>query len=149
MSELKLDGKGKTFGIVVSRFNEYITRILYEGCVNTLVKLGVNKKNISTIWVPGLFEIPSAVRRILRKKVDAIITLGCAIKGETRHFEHLSREVIASLCEINRTQDIPVVTGIILAENLTQAIERSGSKLGNKGKEAALAAVEMSNLDGL
>lgn len=143
----RLMGNGKKIALVVSRFNEYITKRLYESCIETLSSLGVSEKDIKTFWVPGAFEIPFAVKKIAAKnQVDAIIALGCIIKGDTRDFDHLAREVISSLCEINRNYDIPISKGIILAENSVQAIERAGVKMTNKGREAALAALEMANL---
>jgi 6,7-dimethyl-8-ribityllumazine synthase len=132
---------------VVSRFNEFITARLLEGCENTLNRHGVPPDRIDVVWVPGSFEIPTAARRIAaRRGADAIICLGCVIRGDTRHYDHVCRETARGIAEVGRRTGVPCIYGVLTCENLEQAIERAGTKLGNAGRSAALAALEMASL---
>lgn len=140
------DGRGKRFVIIVSRFNEFLTRHMLEACRDTLLRHGARARSIRTLWVPGAHEIPTALKRALRRRPHAAICLGCIIRGSTPHFDLLAAETHRGIAEISRETGIPVAYGVITAENLEQAIERAGTKLGNKGREAALAALEMANL---
>ena len=138
---------GFRFAIVVARFNEYITSKLLEGCENTLHRHGVKPEQIDVVWVPGSFEIPTAARKIaLQKSVDAIICLGCVIRGETAHYDHVCRETAKGIAEVGRRTGVPCIFGILTTENIEQAIERAGTKMGNAGRSAATAAIEMASL---
>jgi len=143
----KLDAKGKNFAIVVSRFNEFITQKLLESAVDCLVRHHAEEKNITVVWVPGAFEIPLVAQKLAQsRKFSAVICLGAIIRGETPHFEFISNQVAVNIGKVALESDVPVIFGVITTENLEQAIERAGSKAGNKGWEAALAAIEMANL---
>jgi 6,7-dimethyl-8-ribityllumazine synthase len=138
---------GKRYALVVSRFNEFITSKLLDGAVDTLKRHGVDDKEISVIWVPGAFEIPHAARKLASaKKYDAIICLGAVIRGATPHHEYISAEVTKGVAHVGLAADVPVIYGVITPDTLEQAIERAGTKSGNKGKEAAESAIEMANL---
>ncbi|HLG43196.1 MAG TPA: 6,7-dimethyl-8-ribityllumazine synthase [Planctomycetota bacterium] len=140
-------GNGKRFAVVVSRFNEFITEHLLEGCLDTLRRHGVADRAVQIVRVPGALEIPVALKRVLqRRKPHAAICLGCVIRGETPHFDHVAAETSRGIAEVSREAGIPVAHGVIAADTLEQAIERAGAKMGNKGREAALAALEMANL---
>lgn len=141
------DGRNKRFAIVVARFNEFITRQLLEGALDTLLRHGVKEADIEVTWVPGSFEIPMAAQKIARgKKIDAIITLGAVIRGETPHFDYVCGESAKGIAQVALQTGVPVAYGIITAENTEQAIERAGLKQGNKGRDAAMTALEMANL---
>ncbi len=143
----KLDAKGKSFAIVVSRFNEFITHKLLEGCIDCLVRHNADEKNITAVWVPGAFEIPVTAQKLAKSnKFSAVICLGAIVRGETPHFEFIANSVANRLGKLALESDIPIIFGVITTENLEQAIERAGTKAGNKGWEAALAAIEMTNL---
>lgn len=145
--EGELISRGKRYAIVVSRFNEFITGKLLEGATDSLRRHGVKEDEISVIWVPGAFEIPYAASRIAKgKKHDAVICLGAVIRGATPHFEYISSEVTKGVAQISLATGVPVIYGVITPDTLEQAIERAGTKAGNKGKEAAEAAIEMVNL---
>ena len=138
---------GFRFAIVVARFNEYITSKLLEDCENTLARHGVKPDQIDVVWVPGSFEIPTAARKIaLKKSADAIICLGCVIRGETAHYDHVCREAAKGIAEVGRRTGVPCIFGLLTTENLEQAIERAGTKMGNAGRSAATAAIEMASL---
>lgn len=142
-----MNGARKRFMIIVSRFNEYITKHLLESAVDTLVRHGVPKDRIDVTWVPGAMEIPVTLKRVItRKRWDAVITLGCVIRGDTPHFEYVAGECAKGIAEVARDTGIPVAFGVITADTLEQAIERAGSKMGNKGGEAAMVALEMADL---
>ena len=142
-----MDAKGMRFAIVSSRFNSFITDKLVEGAVDTLIRHNTSDNNIDVVKVPGSYEISFAVRKLLEtKKYDAIIAVGAIIRGETPHYDYLSSEVTKRLVSLSLEYNIPVSSGIITTENLEQAIERAGSKAGNRGSEAALSAIEMANL---
>jgi len=143
----ELVSKGKKYGIVVSRFNDFITSKLLEGAMDTLRRHGVKDEEIGVVWVPGSFEIPYAAARLAGgKKYDAVICLGAVIRGATPHFEYISSEVTKGIAQISLSSGTPVIYGVITPDTLEQAIERAGAKAGNKGKEAAEAAIEMVNL---
>jgi len=143
----KLDGKGQKHAIVVSRFNELLTAKLLEGAIDCLKRHGVAEKDIVVSWVPGSFEIPYAAQRLAQsKKFDAVICLGAVIRGHTPHFEYIAAETTKGIAHISLETKLPVVYGIITADTLDQAIERAGTKAGNKGWDAALSAIEMIDL---
>ena len=142
-----LNAKGFKFGIVVSRFNEFITGHLLEGALDALIRHGADEKNVEVVRVPGAFEIPMTAKRMCKsKKYDAVICLGAVIRGATPHFNYVSAEASKGVGTVALEASIPVLFGILTTDNLEQAIERSGSKSGNKGWEAALACIEMVNL---
>lgn len=145
--EGNLSGKGKKFGIVVSRFNNFVTQRLLSGAIDQLKRHGVEESGIEVTWVPGSFEIPVVGLKMARsKKYDALIALGCVIRGETDHYEHVALAVTKGLGEISMQTGVPVVFGVLTCETLEQAIDRAGAKSGNKGAEAALSAIEMADL---
>ncbi|MFH0769513.1 MAG: 6,7-dimethyl-8-ribityllumazine synthase [Chloroflexota bacterium] len=140
-------GKGLKFGVVVSRFNEFFTTKLLEGAEDALLRHGVDKEDIDTTWVPGAFEIPLIAKKLAQtKRYDAIICLGAVIRGGTPHFDYIAAEVTKGIASVGLETGIPVVYGVITTDTLEQAIERSGTKAGNKGFEAAVNAIEMANL---
>lgn len=145
--EGKLQAKGYRIGIVLSRFNQFISGHLLEGALEALKKLGAEEANISVYKVPGAFEIPLVARMLARKKqVDGILCLGVLIRGETPHFDFLSAEVTKGLAQVAMEEGLPLAYGILTVETLEQGIERAGTKAGNKGYNAAMALVEMLNL---
>lgn len=145
--EGQLIAKGKRFGIVVSRFNDFISKRLVEGAVDTLLRHGAKDNEVEIVWVPGSFEIPVVANKLARsKKFDAVICLGAVIKGSTPHFEYVASEAAKGVAKVSLDTGLPVIFGVITAENLEQAIERAGAKDGNKGRDAALSAIEMANL---
>ncbi len=140
-------GKGLKFGVVASRFNEFITKKLLEGAKDALLRHGVSEENIDIAWVPGSFEIPLASKKLAQtKRYDAIICLGAIIRGATPHFEYIAAEVTKGIAKVSLETDLPVSYGLITADTLEQAIERAGTKAGNKGFDAAVDAIEMANL---
>ncbi len=140
-------GAGQKIGIVVSRFNDFITQRLQGGAVDCLIRHGVQDKDIEVVKVPGAFEIPMAAKRMVaRKTYDAVICLGAVIRGGTPHFEYVAGEASKGIGTLALESPIPVLFGVLTTNNLEQAIERAGSKSGNKGWETALAAIEMVNL---
>jgi len=140
-------GKGLRFGLVVSRFNEFITKKLLEGAQDALLRHGVNQADIEVAWVPGSFEIPLIARKLAQsKKYDAVICLGAVVRGGTPHFEYIAAEVSKGIARVSLETGLPVAYGVIIADTLEQAIERAGTKMGNKGFEAAENAIEMANL---
>jgi 6,7-dimethyl-8-ribityllumazine synthase len=142
-----LDASDKSFAIVVSRFNDFISVKLLEGALDCLQRHNADDKKITVVWVPGSFEIPLAAQKLAAgKKFDALICLGAVIKGETSHNEYIANEVIKGIAQIGLQIGVPVVLGVITPDNLEQAIERAGTKLGNKGFDAAMTAIEMANL---
>jgi len=138
---------GKRFGIVGARFNELITEKLIDGAIDTLMRHGVEEKEIEVVWAPGSFEIPYVAQKMAKsRKYDAVICLGAVIRGTTPHFEYIASEVAKGIARISLDTGVPVIFGIITADNLEQALERAGVKSGNKGRDAALSAIEMVNL---
>ena len=145
--EGKLDARGKRFAIVVSRFNAFITERLLQGAVDGLRRSGARRQNIEIVRVPGSFEIPSAARTLAEtKKYDAIICLGCLLRGDTAHYDVIVNEVTRGIGQSAQETGIPHAFGVLACDTLEQAIDRAGLKMGNKGLDAALAAVEMANL---
>jgi len=143
----KMLAKGKNFGIVISRFNEFISQKLLEGALDALRRHDADEDRIEIFWVPGSFEIPWAARKMaLSKKYDAILCLGAVIRGDTPHFDYIASEVAKGIAQTSLTTGVPTLFGIITADNLEQAIERAGAKAGNKGAQAALSAIELVNL---
>ena len=144
-----LDGGGKRFAIVVSRFNAFITERLFLSAYDGLLRSGVKKKDIALVRVPGAFEIPAAARMFAEtKKYDAIICIGCLLRGDTAHYDVIVNEVTRGIGQSAQETGVPHAFGVLTCETLEQAIDRAGLKMGNKGFEAALAAVEMANLKG-
>jgi 6,7-dimethyl-8-ribityllumazine synthase len=141
-----LQGQGLKVAIVVSRFNSFITDRLVEGALDALRRHGVQEKDISLVKVPGSFELPLAVRKAAAGKVDAVIALGALIRGGTPHFEYLCAEVTKGIAQATLTSGLPVAFGVLTTDTIEQAIERAGTKAGNKGFEAAMTAIEMSRL---
>ncbi len=142
-----LAGKGLKFGIVIARFNEIITGRLLEGARDSLIRHGVVEQDIDMAWVPGCMEIPLAARKMLDLgKYNAIICLGCVIRGGTPHFEYIASEVNRGIARLNLDTGVPVIQGIITADNLEQALDRAGAKEGNRGFAAANSAIEMASL---
>lgn len=147
--EANLVAKGKRFAIVVSRFNDFITDKLVGGAVDALLRSGTLDKDIDVVKVPGAFEIPLVAQKLAaRKNHDAVICLGAVIRGATPHFDYVSAEVSKGVAAASMETGTPIIFGVVTTDTLEQAIERAGSKSGNKGWDAALAAVEMANLMG-
>jgi 6,7-dimethyl-8-ribityllumazine synthase len=145
--EGNLLGKGLKFGLVVSRFNEFFSKKLLEGAQDALLRHGVNESDIEIAWTPGSFEIPLIAQKMAQsKKYNAIICLGAVIRGGTPHFEYIASEVTKGIAKVSLDSGIPVIFGVITTDTLEQAIERSGTKDGNKGFDAAVSAIEMANL---
>ncbi|HFG0454539.1 TPA: 6,7-dimethyl-8-ribityllumazine synthase [Staphylococcus aureus] len=145
--EGKLIGKELKVAIVVSRFNDFITGRLLEGAKDTLIRHGVNEDNIDVAFVPGAFEIPLVAKKLASSgNYDAVITLGCVIRGATSHFDYVCNEVAKGVSKVNDQTNVPVIFGILTTESIEQAVERAGTKAGNKGAEAAVSAIEMANL---
>ncbi|MFA6078326.1 MAG: 6,7-dimethyl-8-ribityllumazine synthase [Candidatus Omnitrophota bacterium] len=144
-----LMAKGKKFGIVISRFNEFISSKLLEGCLDTLSRHGATDSAQDVVWVPGSFEIPMVALKMAKsKKYDAVICLGTVIRGATPHFEFVASEAAKGVAKVSLDTGIPCIFGVITADNIEQSIERAGTKDGNKGRDAALSAIEMANLYG-
>jgi len=136
-----------SFAIVVSRFNDLITKRLLEGAIDTVVRHGGSDDRITIVWVPGAFEIPLAASKCAKSgKYAAVVCLGAVIQGSTTHHEYINSQVAAGIMSITRETGIPVTFGVITCESMDQALDRAGGKVGNKGQEATLAAIEMINL---
>jgi 6,7-dimethyl-8-ribityllumazine synthase len=145
--EGNLLGKGLKFGVVVSRFNEFFSTKLLDGAKDALLRHGVVEADIAVAWTPGSFEIPLIAQKMAAsKKYNAVICLGAVIRGSTPHFDHIAAEVTKGIAKINLDTGVPVIYGVITTDTLEQAVERSGSKDGNKGFDAAVSAIEMANL---
>ena len=145
--EGKLWGEGFRFGLVVSRFNGFITERLLEGAIDGLVRHGVHDEDIDVLRVPGAFEIPVAAKRLaVRNRYQAIVCLGAVIRGATPHFDYIAGQVSSGIASIALEINVPCIFGILTTETIEQAIERAGTKMGNKGWEAALSAVEMASM---
>jgi 6,7-dimethyl-8-ribityllumazine synthase len=143
----QLNGEGKKIAIVASRFNEFITGKLLSGAVDILTRHGVSNDDICIAWVPGAFEIPALAKKFAENgKFDAIICLGCVIRGATPHFDYIAAEVSKGIAAISLQSKIPLIFGVLTTDTIEQAIERAGTKAGNKGSEAATSAIEMINL---
>ena len=145
--EGKISAEGFSFAIIVSRFNDFISSRLVDGAMDALKRHGVDEERVSLIKVPGSFELPLAAKKLIRNgKYDAIICLGAVIRGATPHFDYIAAEVSKGIANVALESEIPVTFGVLTTDNLEQAIERAGSKVGNKGWDAAVAAMEMVNL---
>jgi len=145
--EGKLDARGMKFGIVIARFNEFISGKLLSGCLDGLNRHGAEEDNIHVVWSPGAFEMPLLAKKLAVSKLyDAVICLGAVIRGGTPHFEYVASEVSKGIANVGLEAGIPVIFGVLTTDNIEQAIERAGTKGGNKGFDAALAAIEMANL---
>jgi 6,7-dimethyl-8-ribityllumazine synthase len=145
--EGNLVGSGLKVAIVVARFNEFITSKLLGGAEDALKRHGVDEADITVTWVPGAFEIPVIAKKLAAsKKYDAVITLGTVIRGATAHFEYVSGEVAKGVANVGLQEEVPVIFGVLTTDTIEQAIERAGTKAGNKGWEAAVGAIEMANL---
>jgi 6,7-dimethyl-8-ribityllumazine synthase len=140
-------GEGLKFGVVISRFNEFISQKLLDGAQDALIRHGVRDEDIDVVWTPGSFEIPLAAKYLCESgRYSAVICLGAIIRGGTPHFEYLASEVTKGIAKVELEAKVPVSYGIITADTLEEAIERAGTKMGNKGFDAAVSAIEMANL---
>ncbi len=145
--EGKLDATGLRFGIIVSRFNSFISERLLEGAVDALIRHGAADKNIDVVRVPGSFEIPLAAQRLAEgKKYDAVICLGAVIRGATPHFDYVAAEVAKGVAHASMASGMPIAFGVLTTDTIEQAVERAGTKAGNKGFDAAMTAIETANL---
>tara|TARA_Y100000294_G_scaffold101195_1_gene93931 strand:+ start:403 stop:864 length:462 start_codon:yes stop_codon:yes gene_type:complete len=141
-----LDASGLKVGIVVSRFNEFITEHLLSGAVGVLIKHGANESDIEVVRVPGAFEIPLVAKKLCSRGNDVVVCLGAVIRGGTPHFDYVAGEAARGVAMVAREADIPVMFGVLTTDDVEQAADRAGGKYGNKGEEAALAAIEMATL---
>ena len=140
-------GKGLKFGLIVSRFNEFFTKKLLEGAQDALLRHGVNEEDVEVAWVPGSFEVPLIALKLAQtKKYDAVICLAAVVRGDTPHFEYIAAEVTKGIARAGMETGLPIINGVITTDTLEQAVERAGTKAGNKGFEAAVNAIEMANL---
>ena len=145
--EGKLLAEGVKIGIVVARFNEFITSKLLSGAEDTLLRHGANGDDITVAWVPGAFEIPLVAKKMAKSgKYDGIICLGAVIRGATSHYDYVCSEVSKGVALVNMETEVPTAFGVLTTENIQQAVERAGTKAGNKGSDAAMAVIEMANL---
>lgn len=145
--EGEMTGKGKKFGVVISRFNEFITGKLLAGTKDALVRHEVSEDDIEVAWVPGSFEIPLVARKLAESgKYNAVICLGAVIRGQTSHYDFVAGECAKGVAQIGLSTGVPTIFGVITTENIEQAVDRAGARLGNRGAEAALSAIEMANL---
>jgi 6,7-dimethyl-8-ribityllumazine synthase len=145
--EGKLVAEGLKFAVVISRFNELLSARLLEGALDCLTRHGVSEEAVTVTWTPGAFEIPLVAKKLAAQgDVDAIICLGVVIRGGTPHFDYIASEVSKGVAKVSLDEGLPIIFGVITADTIEQAIERAGTKVGNKGWQAALAAIEMANL---
>ncbi len=145
--EAKLNAEGKKFALVVSRFNDFITEKLLKGALDALIRSGAADKDLEVVRVPGSFEIPLLAKKMANtKRFDAVICLGAVIRGSTAHFDYVAAEVSKGIAAVAMETEIPIIFGVITTDTIEQAIERAGTKAGNKGWSAAIDAVEMANL---
>jgi len=139
--------KGKKFAIIASRFNDFITKELVSGCQDTLIRHGALDDDLTVVWVPGAFEIPTVAQKMAKSKsYDAIICLGTIIRGSTPHFDFIASEAAKGIAKVSLDSGMPVIFGVITADTIEQAVERAGTKDGNKGRDAALSAIETVNV---
>jgi len=142
-----LVGRGLKFAVVISRFNEFITSKMLDGCEDTLLRHGVDGKDVDVFWVPGAFEIPLIAKKVAESgRYDAVICLGAVIRGGTPHFDYIAAEVSKGIANAGFATGKPVIFGVLTTDTIEQAIERAGTKMGNEGSTAAMAAIEMANL---
>jgi len=143
----ELMAKGMSFALVASRFNEFITNKLVGGAVDTIARHGGDPERITEVWVPGSFEIPLTAKKLAASGAyDAVICLGCVIRGHTPHFDYIAAEVSKGVAQVGLETEVPVIFGVLTTDSIEQAVERAGTKAGNKGADAAAAAIEMVNL---
>jgi len=142
-----LDGSNLRFAIVISRFNDFITQKLLDGALDTLIRHGTSEGSIEIYWTPGSFELPLVAKKVAEtKRFDAVICLGAVIRGGTPHFNYIAAEVSKGIANVSLETGVPFIFGVLTTDNIEQAIERAGTKHGNKGKDAALTAIELVNL---
>ena len=142
------DARGLRFAIVVARFNEFITESLLSGCLDGLKRHGADLEQTDVVWVPGSFEIPFAARKLAASgEYDAVICLGAVIRGATSHYDYVCEQCARGIADVGRETGVPTIFGVVTTDTIEQAIERAGTKSGNKGRDAALAAIEMANLN--
>ncbi len=146
--EGKLDASGLKFGIIVSRFNELVSKGLLEGALDCLKRHGASEESIDVVWAPGAFETPLVAKKMAAKKYNAIICLGAVIRGGTPHFDYVASEAAKGIAKVSLDTGVPVIFGILTTDNLEQALERAGAKPGNKGFAAAMSAIELANVIG-
>jgi 6,7-dimethyl-8-ribityllumazine synthase len=146
--EGKLDASGLKFGIIVSRFNELVSKGLLEGAIDCLKRHGAAEEAIDVVWAPGAFEIPVIAKKMASKKYSAVICLGAVIRGGTPHFDYVASEAAKGIAKVSLDSGVPVIFGILTTDNLEQALERAGAKPGNKGFAAAMSAIELANVLG-
>lgn len=147
IKEGQLSAAGLKFGIVVGRFNSFITERLLEGAVDCITRHGGDKENIEVYKVPGSFEIPLVAKKLAKSgRYDAVICLGAVIRGSTPHFDYVASEVTKGIAQVSLETEVPIAYGVLTTDTIEQAIERAGTKMGNKGFDAALTAIEMANL---
>ncbi len=147
--EGKLISEGKTYGIIVSRFNEFISSKLLGGALDALTRHGVKDSEVTVVWTPGSFEIPLVAKRMADSGAyNAVIALGAVIRGATPHFDYVAAEVSKGLAQVSLSSGVPVLFGVLTTDTIEQAVERAGTKAGNKGFDAAVGAIEMVNLVG-
>jgi 6,7-dimethyl-8-ribityllumazine synthase len=145
--EGKLSAEGLKFGIVVGRFNSFITERLLEGAIDCILRHGGSKENIEIVKVPGSFEIPLTAKKLAKSgKYDAVICLGAVIRGSTPHFDYVANEVTKGIAQVSLETEVPISYGILTTDTIEQAVERAGTKMGNKGFNAAMVAIEMANV---
>lgn len=145
--EGKMIASGLKFGLVVSRFNDAISEKLLDGAIDALIRHDANEKDIDVVWVPGSFEIPQAAKKMVGTgKYDAVICLGAVIRGDTPHFDFVAGEAAKGIAKLSLESKVPIIYGVLTTDNLDQAMERAGSKAGNRGEKAALSAIEMANV---
>ncbi len=145
--EGNLDGTGLRFGIVLSRFNSFVTTKLLDGAMDALVRHGASSDDVGVAWVPGAFEVPLVARKMAEGgQYDAVVCLGAVIRGDTPHFDYVAGESAKGIARVSLETGVPVIYGIVTTETLEQAIERAGTRMGNKGAEAAMTAIEMVRL---
>lgn len=143
----KLEAGTNRFAIVVARFNDFVSKRLVDGALDALTRHGADPERVTLVWVPGSFELPLAAHELAAAgRYNAVICLGCLIRGQTPHFEYIAGEVVKGIAHVSLQTRVPVTFGVITADSLEQAIERAGSKQGNKGADAAVAAIEMANV---
>ncbi|MEG1481273.1 6,7-dimethyl-8-ribityllumazine synthase [Clostridium sp.] len=145
--EGELIGNGLKIAVVVARFNDFITGKLLGGATDCLLRHGVKEEDIEVAWVPGAFEIPLIAKKMAKsEKYDAIVCLGCVIRGATSHYDYVCSEVSKGVAKVSLDEELPVIFGVVTTENIEQAIERAGTKAGNKGYDAAMSSIEMASL---
>lgn len=142
----RMDGTGMRIGIAVARFNEFVTRPMLEGALDTLTRHGVLPDAIDIAWVPGSFELPLVAKRMAASGYDAIVCLGAVIRGQTPHFDYVSANMASGIARASYESGVPVIFGVLTTNTVDEAVDRAGAKAGNKGRDAALAAIEMADL---